>query len=166
MARPGFDPARRRFLTGKPSVNPPPWADPQAFHELCTHCGACSAACPSGIVVTTGAGYPSIDFARGECTFCGACAEACPEPIFASRTEPPWTIVAAIGEPCLALHGIVCQSCRDACPTGAIRFELAYRSAPRPRVDTTACTGCGACVAGCPASAITVAPPGEGAAHG
>jgi ferredoxin-type protein NapF len=162
MRESGFDPGRRRFLTGRPAGNPPPWAEPARFHNLCTRCGACAAACPEVILVTADAGYPSVDFGRGECTFCGACAEACPEPIFASRTEPPWTIVAAIGEPCLALHGIVCQSCRDACPTGAIRFELAYRSAPRPRVDTTACTGCGACVAGCPASAITVAPPAAG----
>jgi ferredoxin-type protein NapF len=165
MRRSGFDPSRRRFLTGRPAGTPPPWADPARFHDLCTRCGACAAACPELILVTAEAGYPSVDFGRGECTFCGACAAACPEPIFAPRAETPWALVAAIGEACLTLRGVVCQSCRDACPTAAVRFELAYRSAPRPRVDTTACTGCGACVGGCPTAAIAVREPAAVPAH-
>ena len=64
---------------------------------------------------------------------------------------------AAIGDTCLTLRGVVCQSCRDTCPSGAIRFTPALRSAPRPTVETDRCTGCGACVAGCPVQAITVA---------
>jgi ferredoxin-type protein NapF len=125
----------------------------------------CAAACPELILVTAEAGYPSVDFSRGECTFCGACAAACPEPIFAPRAETPWALVAAIGEACLTLRGVVCQSCRDACPTAAVRFELAYRSAPRPRVDAAACTGCGACVGGCPTAAIAVREPAAVPAH-
>ena len=63
--------------------------------------------------------------------------------------------------------GVVCQICRDVCPEeGAIRFELAYRNAPQPRVEPDACTGCGACVGTCPAAAITVAGRAIGEAGG
>jgi ferredoxin-type protein NapF len=158
---PRFDPARRRLLTATPPGIPPPWADAQKLHELCTACGACAAACPTGILRTAGR-PPVVDFARGECTFCGACADACPEPIFDRTREPPWALVARIGEACLALRQVYCQSCRDACPEAAIRFTPTWRAAPRPSVDAEACTGCGACVAACPVGAIEVGAVREG----
>jgi len=67
-------------------------------------------------------------------------------------SEPP---VAVIIQSCLALQGIACMSCRDACPTGAIRFELAVGGA-RPRIVTDTCAGCGDCSLACPADAIRV----------
>lgn len=57
-------------------------------------------------------------------------------------------------EACLALRGVVCGSCRDACDIGAIRMRPRLRAAPAPVVDGARCTGCGACVAICPADAI------------
>jgi ferredoxin-type protein NapF len=158
MPGPTYDPRRRRLLTGCSPGIAPPWADAAKLFELCSGCGACAAACPQGIVVSDG-GHPSVDFRRGECTFCGACAGACPAPIFGTVIERPWTLVADIRDSCFAFNGIVCQSCRDSCPESAIRFELAFRSAPRPRVDAQACTGCGACAAGCPAEAIEIGEP-------
>jgi ferredoxin-type protein NapF len=157
MAAPAFDPARRRFLTGRGPGIPPPWADAARLHTLCTGCSTCVDACPEGILVAGAAGVPEVEFQRGECTFCQACADACPEPIFASRERQPWDLRAAIGDACLTLRGVVCQSCRDTCASGAIRFTPALRSAPRPTVETDQCTGCGACIAGCPVQAITVA---------
>jgi len=69
--------------------------------------------------------------------------------------EPP---VAVIGSSCFALQGIACMSCRDACPTGAVRFELALGGA-RPRVEAADCTGCGDCSTACPADAIQLSSP-------
>ncbi|NOG74126.1 4Fe-4S dicluster domain-containing protein [Roseicella sp. DB1501] len=66
--------------------------------------------------------------------------------------------VAALARSCLALRGIACMSCRDACLTGAIRFSL-VRGGAIPRVEAEACTGCADCIPVCPASAITLVAP-------
>jgi ferredoxin len=69
----------------------------------------------------------------------------------------PWTLVATIGAGCIARKGVVCQSCADACEVRAIRFRPAPGSVPAPRLDASACSGCGACVSVCPVNAIGVA---------
>lgn len=66
--------------------------------------------------------------------------------------------VAALGRSCLALRGVACMSCRDACLAGAIRFSL-VRGGAIPRVEAEACTGCADCIPVCPASAITLVAP-------
>lgn len=70
----------------------------------------------------------------------------------AEPAEPP---VAVIDPSCFAFHGIACMSCRDACPTGAVRFQLALGGA-RPLIEADRCTGCGDCSQACPAEAIHV----------
>jgi ferredoxin-type protein NapF len=104
-------------------------------------------------------GLPTVDFARGECTFCGACAEVCPEPVFDRAALTAWAVQAQVGDRCLAQRGIVCQSCRDACPVGAISFRPMLGRVAVPEIGLDACTGCGACVAPCPVAAIKVATP-------
>ena len=48
---------------------------------------------------------------------------------------------------CLAWQGTSCSTCRERCPEpGAISV-----SAGRPTIDPAVCTGCGECVASCPA---------------
>lgn len=61
---------------------------------------------------------------------------------------------AAIGATCMAFANVVCRSCADVCPEGAIRFAPRIMASALPLVDEKKCTGCGDCIAACPASAI------------
>lgn len=166
-ARPPLDRNRRALLRGRPRARPllrPPWAlDDARFTGCCTGCGDCIDACPEGVLVRGEGGLPEFDPARGECSFCGDCASACGEHAFAPVTQRPWSLLATVGDACLAARGIVCSSCRDACGESAIAFPVS-RAVPVPRVDADRCSGCGACVGACPVAAIGLhSAAGEGA---
>ncbi|MBK1698901.1 ferredoxin-type protein NapF [Rhodovibrio salinarum] len=136
----------------------PPWAS-ATFEDACTRCGACLEACPEGILVKGDGGFPEVDVTQGsgECTFCQACVDACPEPAFeAPDTHSPWDWVARIGSGCLATNGIVCQTCGDVCDYDAIPFAPEESGPPVPWLNPDSCTGCGACVAACPAQVIKI----------
>lgn len=156
------DPARRSLLRGRLRSAPAPLRPPHASNdrvlEACTRCGACAAACPEGIIFAGNGGYPEVSFQTGECTFCGDCVGARPAPVFDLSQESPWFQVARIADTCFARMGIVCQSCRDACLTGAIIFTATRGRPSRPHVNADACTECGACVSHYPAGAVTVIP--------
>lgn len=64
----------------------------------------------------------------------------------------------ALAATCFAFHGIHCESCRDTCEAGALRFMLQLGASPRPVFDAERCTRCGECARVCPANAIKVAP--------
>jgi ferredoxin-type protein NapF len=165
MSGASIDRSRRAFLFGaEADVQADaafrlPWALREVFADLCTGCGDCVTACPEGIVTLDEKNRPVVDFRRGSglCSFCGACADVCREPIFSARTAmPPWTIRVIIGDDCLTHDGVMCQTCKDACGDGAIRFTYAAGRIAEPQVDLERCTGCGACIAPCPASAIEI----------
>jgi ferredoxin-type protein NapF len=162
MAGNGIDPGRRSLLKGRlqpaPAPIRPPYATNTRVLEACVRCGDCAAACPESIIVAGDGGYPEISFHSGECTFCVACAEACRVPVFDMTLATPWSQAAHIADTCLARRGVVCQSCRDACPEGVITFTVTRGRPSQPYVNTAACTGCGACVSPCPAGAVTVIP--------
>lgn len=169
MAENAIDPGRRSFLTGRralplPEAVRPPWSRAASIAAACSGCGACVAACPQHIIGLDAEGRPVLSFAESACSFCGACAEACPEPVF-DRLLPAFEHVAAVGAVCFAGRGIVCQSCGDACPDGAIRFRPRLGGPALPELAADRCTGCGACIAACPARAIAVGARPPEAAH-
>lgn len=154
--------SRRKLLSGslrrEPAPLRPPWTDEAGIHDACTACGACVEACPQGILSAGSDGRPVLSLDENECIFCGACAEACPEPVFAPRGSRPFDHVASIGPACVAAAGVHCQSCGDVCPEAAITFRPRLGGPPLPRLSEISCTGCGACLAACPADVITVRP--------
>lgn len=137
----------------------PPWAlAEELFGAACSRCGDCLPVCPTRIIVL-GRGYPEVDFKRGECTFCGACAAACKDGALLRTTDQaaPWAIKAQIAASCLPRHGVECRICGDHCLVAAIRFSPRLGGPPLAEVDPASCTGCGACVAPCPVTAISLA---------
>ena len=153
--REGF--SRRGFLTGRqaPPFRPLPPGISMETLAACTGCGDCVAACPQQILLVAD-GRVAVDFSLDECTFCDACAQACPEPVFADNRAMQH--VAAISDACLARRGVTCMSCRDACPENAIRFAPRTGGPFLPVLDAALCTGCGACIAPCPTTAIAARP--------
>ena len=163
----GVEPSRRALLKGRLEYPPalrPPWArDEPHFLENCCQCGDCFQACEADIIVRDAAGFPQVDFQRGECTFCRACVDACEEEVFLDPVhEPPWRHVAVIGPACLGPQGVYCRSCGESCEAGAIHFSFNTQRVPEPSIDSEVCNGCGACISVCPTGAVTVGVPGSG----
>jgi len=69
-----------------------------------------------------------------------------------ARTE------ARIDAQCLAVNGIVCRSCAEACPVDLIRFRPAVGGISLPIIAVDGCDGCAACVPACPVRAIAMRP--------
>ena len=135
----------------------PPWAlEDDHFLKTCTLCRDCVSACPESILRLDNQGYPEVDFKRGECTFCGDCAQACKPLALRAQGQQPWSYHAQINNRCLAVQGVMCRSCGDSCDTRAIRFQLAVGGFSTPEIDLENCTGCGACIAPCPAGSIEI----------
>ncbi|MGL4995285.1 MAG: ferredoxin-type protein NapF [Deefgea sp.] len=154
-----MDLSRRNLLFGRkplaPSALRPPWATPQ-FSDLCTRCGDCVSACPSQVIKVGDAGFPTIDFSHGECTFCGDCSSACTPKALHHNNDSPWSLKAQLADSCLAMRGVECRICGEACDSSAIRFELAIGKVAQPHTIAEQCTGCGACVAPCPSNSIRI----------
>ena len=73
----------------------------------------------------------------------------------ADGAEPvPGCGTLVIGDNCLAHDKIYCESCRDVCEAGAIKFKLQLGQVPLPFIQMEVCTGCGDCIPSCPVSAI------------
>jgi ferredoxin-type protein NapF len=152
--------SRRALLfggsTAEAPVLRPPWALPgSAFASRCTRCDACVRACPENVLRRDADGLPHFDATLGECTFCGDCVQACVPTALDAAVSPPWELRAQVAGSCLSANGVVCSSCREACPESAIRVPPGARGAAR--VDPERCTGCGACVGLCPTGAISLA---------
>jgi ferredoxin-type protein NapF len=100
-----------------------------------------------------------VDFSLGECTFCADCAKACHSGALCRGTvAQAWDLRAAVGDRCIALQGVVCGSCADACGPAAIRLAPALGGVARPSLAGERCSGCGACFGVCPSNAIEMKP--------
>ena len=169
-----MDIGRRAFLRGQrlrgmtAAPHRPPWAvDETLFTHTCTRCGACVAACPTGLLAQGAGGFPEADFRRARCTFCTDCAHACAEnarqgasrqplALTFSPDLPPWALRVTISTSCLPRQGVMCRSCEDHCEEGAVRFAPQLGRPAQPEITESRCTGCGECVASCPAHAISM----------
>jgi len=151
--------SRRQFIradfNGQCTEVRPPWVcTDEMFTQTCTACNDCIDVCPEKIIVAGTAGYPAIDFSRGECTFCERCDEVCePRAINKSAHSKPWNRIVEISPQCLANQNIFCRSCAEICETEAIQFQLT-QGIQAPQLSTSACNGCGACIGCCPVNAI------------
>jgi ferredoxin-type protein NapF len=67
-------------------------------------------------------------------------------------------VPVAIAPACLALRGVECRICGEACETGAIRFAPRAGGTAQPVLDLARCSACGDCVPPCPVGAVSVAP--------
>jgi ferredoxin-type protein NapF len=157
-----MDPIRRRLLGGRlppaTSAYHPPWAGESAdFLRRCTRCGACVKACPVQLLRPGAGGFPEAQFRQVGCSLCGDCVSACePRALDKADGRAAFLHVAQIEAPCLALQGVECRVCGEACEAGAIRFRLQIGAVAQPALDLSACTGCGECLAVCPSNAIAL----------
>ncbi len=200
--KPSLDVGRRRFLLGVAStaaiapvmrvagsgfeasshdaIRPPGALDEAAFLSRCITCGACSASCPTGVIISdfgktgiNGLFTPVLEMRRGWCEpSCIRCGEVCPTSAL-SLLEPE--AKQTIGTPAEVTVGtafmdrgrclpwamnIPCIVCEEMCPTSpkAIVFETVDGIDPdgnpmklqRPIVAPEYCTGCGLCENRCP----------------
>jgi MauM/NapG family ferredoxin protein len=200
-AAPPLDVGRRRFLVtavatavvapvlratsggearAADAIRPPGALDEAAFLARCITCGACSASCPTNVIVsdigTTGVEglfTPVLKMRRGWCEpSCTRCGEVCPTGALAAVTADA---KQAIGGPAEVRIGTAfidrgrclpwamatpCIVCEEMCPTSpkAIWLESAEVRGregrtvrvQQPAVDPELCTGCGLCENRCP----------------
>ena len=156
-----------RGPSGRPLAAPPGALAVDRYASLCTACGTCVRACPSGVIkhsiVEFGLGRPGVpylDYGRAFCQYeCAACSAACPSGALLDRT-PELKKREAIGKSALVLldcivvsKGTRCGACAEHCPTGAVRIErVEGRPLPIPVLHTPTCIGCGACETVCPST--------------
>ena len=163
-----MDGGRRRFFGGRvregavlrPIVRPPWSLSEDRFTDLCTRCDDCAKVCPNHLIQRGDAGFPVLDFSLAACTFCTECVRVCTTgALVRDAAAAPWKVLAHIGDGCLATQKLECRVCGEACEAGAIRFRPTLGGVASPELDSSVCTGCGACVAPCPVRAIECRPP-------
>ncbi|MDE6136017.1 MAG: 4Fe-4S binding protein [Muribaculaceae bacterium] len=157
-----WDPAPLKALN---APMPPGFVSRSGFLRRCTACGACVAACPTGVIRPSTRSYgllhamaATMDYGSGAClTDCTACTQVC-----AAGALVPLTLSEkrrfVVGKArirlqnCLAYgRGKACGRCARRCPSGAISMR-AIDGRRGPVADLEKCIGCGQCVAACPST--------------
>lgn len=141
-------------------VRPPGAITPAMFVQSCDACGKCAQVCPAQAIKMNGppvanrkAG-PRIDATQAPCVMCDeiACVMACPTGALAPVRREAIRIAQIRFDPdrCWSATGrdAECDFCADRCPVGETAITIKVGEGPTLR---DGCTGCGACVAYCPA---------------
>ena len=158
----------------------PPGAckDDAQFLSSCERCHACADACPyAAINIFKGPDHgqhestPYMNPAESPCRWCKTmdCIQACPsdalqfnvdkpaavEPQDLYRYVDPIAKVSIDHNKCMLSQGTLCDECNLFCPSHTKSILVLGRSV---RLNEESCTGCGLCVAHCPATpnAITL----------
>ncbi len=165
------------------AIRPPGALAEEAFLARCVTCGACMAACPTGVIRSDvgrtgleGLFSPILDMRRGWCEpSCTRCMEVCPtgalrvveaaakQAIGGPARERIGTAFLVRGRCLPWAMGTPCIVCEEMCPTSpkAVWLEPVEHRArdgttvvlQRPWVDPALCTGCGLCENRCPVGA-------------
>ncbi|MEE9184971.1 MAG: 4Fe-4S dicluster domain-containing protein [Acidimicrobiia bacterium] len=141
-------------------IRPPFAVDELEFLLSCTRCGACTNACPYGLIFSLPArlgaqvvGTPALDLLNGGCHLCEdwSCVAACepgalnPAGVESGPRLPRIAEVRIDTAACLPYNGPECGACAASCPVpGAMIWD-----GGKPRVDPEICVGCGMCREAC-----------------
>lgn len=144
-------------------VLPPGAGSMDRFNQLCAGCGACAAACPTGVIRLaffeqglSRLGKPYLNYDASYCAFqCNRCGTQCPAGAIMrlpmEKRKLTCVGIASIDQKlCIPyLRGEDCGACAEHCPTGAISTSR-RKGVLVPSVDPKYCIGCGVCQHACP----------------
>lgn len=149
---------------GPRPLRPPNARTGTQFLGLCTRCGNCLRACPTGVIRRDMGGHgltslltPVLSFQQGYCREdCTRCTEVCPSGAISplhirDKASVRIGVPRVSREICLLSEDRECSACARWCPYGAIRYVFSEESySLQVRIDPGKCNGCGACEAACP----------------
>lgn len=145
-------------------LRPPGAIEERAFLSLCTRCGECVSACPTGAIVSASSahhaaeGFPLLDPAVGGCRMCPdtPCITSCQTGALSRLIPLRMGSAHIMPDRCVRSAGEACEACMVSCPVpGALHLRDG-----KPVVDEALCTGCGSCRNVCPApmNAVVIVP--------
>ncbi|RUM43594.1 MAG: 4Fe-4S dicluster domain-containing protein [Desulfurobacterium sp.] len=139
----------------KTFIRPPGSADEDTFLALCTKCGKCITACPTGVIDSVKemnpitVDTPFMNFDNNYCERCYSCIDACKSGALSKENLQTYRYVAVLDrDRCVAYQDIFCQTCYWSCPR--MDKAITLKDFTYPEFHQEACLGCGRCIHACP----------------